>query len=627
MLETDKRLKQASYHNRIVNNSPSFILFKGLYFLYNNSILLKGVGDGLKPNSKFATKIVVLVVLVIGIAASVGWYVVSGANKGMNVSFSEFEKTIQAQEGQRLSLKEKADGTLQLQTEDGQYVTQVRPQSQLAEQLVENYNLSYTFADAGQYNGLFIGGLILASFLTLMILHKKGKLGVGVSSMKNGTSKETPLPEITLDDIGGLPEEMKEEIHQTLSIIKDPKRATQVGIKAPKGILLYGPPGTGKTLLAQAIAREIGATFYSSSGSAFTELFVGVGASRVRTLFQNARKSRPAVIFIDEVDALAGKRKEHGGEESEKTLTELLVQLDGGNDNEGILFIAATNRKDMLDEAFLRPGRIDYTFNVPLPDTHGRREIIDIHTKGRLLADEVYASLDVLAESTSGFSGAELSSLFETASKRAIRDGREQIGKGDLDFAIDRTILGSTSRTLNDPDTKRRVAIHEAGHALVAALTKPGSVRKATIIPRGQALGYVAPIQKELHLQTASELLDQVSMILAGGVAERLYLGEHSIGVSGDVQQAKDIIERMVDTGLLQDQFMLTFNKGDKELKMQELFGEALKKTETLIHENAAQFEELVNVLFQKETLDGSEVQKIVDGKGVEEVKELVIIV
>lgn len=580
----------------------------------------------MKPNSKFATKIVVLVVLVIGIATSVG-LVLSGANKGMNVSFSEFEKTIQAQQGHPLSLKEKADGTLQLNTKDGLFVTQVRPQGQLAEQLVEKYNLSYTFADASQYNGLFFGGLIIASFLTLMILHKKGKLGAGVSSMKNGASKATPLPEITLNDIGGLPEEMKEEIHQTLSIIKDPKRAAQVGIQAPKGILLYGPPGTGKTLLAQAIASEIGATFYSSSGSAFTELFVGVGASRVRTLFQNARKNCPAVIFIDEVDALAGKRKEHGGEESEKTLTELLVQLDGGNDNDGILFIAATNRKDMLDEAFLRPGRIDYTFNVPLPDMLGRREIIDIHTKGRLLADEVYASLDVLAESTSGFSGAELSSLFETASKRAIRDGREEIGKGDLDFAIDRTILGSTSRTLNDPDTKRRVAIHEAGHALIAAITKPGSVRKATIIPRGQALGYVAPIQKELHLQTASELLDQVSMILAGGVAERLYLGEHSIGVSGDVQQAKDIIERMVDTGLLQDGFMLTFNKGEKELKMQAIFGEALKKTETLIQEYAAQFEELVNVLFQKETLDGSEVQEIVDGKGVEDVKDLVIVV
>lgn len=543
----------------------------------------------------------------------------------MDVSFSEFEKTIQAQEGQQLSLKETADGTLSLRTQDGLFVTQVRPQSQLAEQLVEKYNLSYKYADNSQYGSLLIAGLMIASFITLFILHKKGKLGVGVSSMKNSSSKSTPLPNITLNDIGGLPDEMKEEIHQTLSIIKDPKRASQVGIQAPKGILLYGPPGTGKTLLAQAIAHEIGATFYSSSGSAFTELFVGVGASRVRSLFQNARKQRPAVIFIDEVDALAGKRKEHGGEESEKTLTELLVQLDGGNDNDGILFIAATNRKDMLDEAFLRPGRIDYTFNVPLPDTSGRREIIEIHSKGRLLADEVFATLDVLAESTSGFSGAELSSLFETASKRAIRDGREKIDKADMDFAIDRTILGSTSRTLNDPDTKRRVAIHESGHALIAALTKPGSVRKATIIPRGQALGYVAPIQKELHLQTASELLDQVSMILAGGVAERLYLGEHSIGVSGDVQQAKEIIERMVDTGLLQDSFTLTFNKGEKELKMQAIFGKALQKTEELIQANAAQFEELVTVLFQKETLDGTEVQEIVDGKGVK-TEELVIV-
>lgn len=272
----------------------------------------------------------------------------------------------------------------------------------------------------------------------------------------------------------------------------------------------------------------------------------------------------------------------------------------------------------MLDEAFLRPGRIDYSFQVPLPDTTGRREIIDIHTRGKLLADEVFASLDTLAESTSGFSGAELSSLFKTASRRAIRDGREQIAKSDLDFAIDRTILGSASRSMNDPETKRRVAIHESGHALVAAVTKPGSVRKATIIPRGQALGYVAPIQKELHLSTYSELLDQVCMILAGGVAERIYLGEHSIGVSGDVQQAKEIIERMVDTGLLQNGFTLTFNKSEKEAKMQILFDNALRKTESLIQEHASEFKQLVDLLMQKETLDGSEIQQIVSRKVVE---------
>jgi len=560
---------------------------------------------------------VVLVLLVTGIVASVGWYFFD-ANKGIAVSFSELEKKIQAQNDQVVSLKETSNGTLYLQTKGEQYVTQVRPESQLVEQLVEKYNISYNYSDQSQYSSLLFGGVFITLLIILIVLHKKGKIGVGASSMKNGASKSTPLPEITLRDIGGLPEEMKEEILQTLSIVKDPKRSAQVGIQPPTGILLYGPPGTGKTLLAQAIAREIGATFYSSSGSAFTELFVGVGASRVRSLFENARKQRPAVIFIDEVDALAGKRKTHGGEESEKTLTELLVQLDGGNNNDGVLFIAATNRKDMLDEAFLRPGRIDYSFQVPLPDTTGRREIIAIHTRGKLLADEVFASLDTLAESTSGFSGAELSSLFKTASRRAIRDGREQIAKSDLDFAIDRTILGSASRSMNDPDTKRRVAIHESGHALVAEVTKPGSVRKATIIPRGQALGYVAPIQKELHLSTYSELLDQVSMILAGGVAERLYLGEHSIGVSGDVQQAKEIIERMVDTGLLQNGFTLTFNKSEKEAKMQVLFDAALRKTESLIQGHAPEFDQLVELLMQKETLDGSEIQQIVSRNAAE---------
>ncbi|WP_438298230.1 AAA family ATPase [Sporosarcina sp. FA15] len=571
----------------------------------------------MKHVSKFATKIMVLVLLVTGTVASVGWYFFD-ANKGIAVSFSELEKTIQAQNNQVVSLKETSNGTLYLQTKDEKYVTQVRPESQLVEQLVEKYNISYNYSDQSKFSSLLFGGVFITLLITLIVLHKKGKIGVGASSMKNSASKSTPLPDITLQDIGGLPEEMKEEILQTLSIVKDPKRSAQVGIQPPNGILLYGPPGTGKTLLAQAIAREIGATFFSSSGSAFTELFVGVGASRVRSLFENARKQRPAVIFIDEVDALAGKRKTHGGEEAEKTLTELLVQLDGGNNNDGVLFIAATNRKDMLDEAFLRPGRIDYSFQVPLPDTTGRREIIDIHTRGKLLADEVFAALDTLAESTSGFSGAELSSLFKTASRRAIRDGREQIAKSDLDFAIDRTILGSASRSMNDPETKRRVAIHESGHALVAAVTKPGSVRKATIIPRGQALGYVAPIQKELHLSTYSELLDQVSMILAGGVAERIYLGEHSIGVSGDVQQAKEIIERMVDTGLLQNGFTLTFNKSEKEAKMQILFDEALRKTENLIKEHASEFKQLVDLLMQKETLDGSEIQQIVSRHVVE---------
>ncbi|MCM3574009.1 MULTISPECIES: AAA family ATPase [Mesobacillus] len=569
----------------------------------------------MNSNPKFVSKFLPLFAVFMVIVTIAATFVVQNADDKVSVPFSSLVKSIESLNGSEATLTEKMDGTLVLKTKDSTFVSQVPPGSQMVDKLVEKYNINYEYMNNSKYGAWILGGVLLLLLGTAFVIQKKtGGIGAG-NRMKNSLSKPNPLPSITLEDVGGLQEEMKEEIFQTLSILKDPERSAKMGIKPPKGILLYGPPGTGKTLLAQAIARELNANFFSASGSAFNEMFIGVGASRVRSLFQSARKQGPAVIFIDEVDALAGKRKPHGGEEGEKTLTELLVQLDGGHSNDGILFIAATNRKDMLDDAFLRPGRIDFSFNVPLPDTKGRREIINIHIKGKNLAEDVAASLDDLAESTSGFSGAELHSLFETASRRALRNGQDFISKSDIDYSLDRTILGSTSRTLQDPDTKRRVAIHEAGHALVSAVTKPGSVRKATIIPRGQALGYVAPIPKELQLSTHSDLIDRIAMILAGGVAERMILGEHSIGVSGDVQQAKQIIEQMVDTGLLQEGFSLTFSKGLKETKMQELFDDALEKSEMIINAHKQQFDILVEELLKKETLEGSEVDEIVQDK------------
>ncbi|MED4203441.1 AAA family ATPase [Neobacillus mesonae] len=556
--------------------------------------------------SKFIPLIIALIIIISGSI----WYIQSAKDE-ISIPFSSVEKMIQNQHGKKIALTEQADGSIYIETGNAKYISHVPPNSQMINKLVEKYNIDYSFSTSSRYGKWILGGLILLLAGAAFALQKT-KGSFGLNSMKNSVAKSRPLPNISLKDVGGLGEEMKEEIQQTLTTLKEPERAIQLGIKPPKGILLYGPPGTGKTLLAQAIAHELNASFFSASGSAFNELFVGVGASRVRTLFQSARKQTPAVIFIDEVDALAGRRKAHGGEEAEKTLTELLVQLDGGHSNDGILFIAATNRKDMLDEAFLRPGRIDFSFHVPLPDTKGRKEIINIHTKGIALAPEVAASIDDLAESTSGFSGAELHSLFETASRRAVRNGHETVRKEDLDYALDRTILGSTSRTLQDHETKHRVAIHEAGHALVASVTKPGSVRKATIIPRGEALGYVAPIPKEMHLSTTSDLLDRIAMILAGGVAERMHLGEHSIGVGGDVQQAKQIIEQMVDTGMLQDGFTLTFSSKDKETKMQELFAKGLEKAENLINSHHEQYQHLVDALLKKETLEGTEVENIV---------------
>ncbi len=578
----------------------------------------------MNENIKIAPKFIsLLVALLIIISASV--WLFQTTNKKIDIPYSSVEKIIQKQDGKMVTLIERSDGSLQLKAGAQEYQSQVPPNSQITDKLVEKYNIEYSFSNSSRFGMWILAGVLITLVASALVLQKT-KGGIGPSnSMKNSVSKARALPTISLEDIGGLGEEMKDEILQTIAVIREPERASKMGIKPPKGILLYGPPGTGKTLLAQAIARELDASFFSASGSAFNEMFIGIGASRVRSLFQAARKQGPSVIFIDEVDALAGKRKAHGGEEGEKTLTELLVQLDGGHSNDGILFIAATNRRDMLDDAFLRPGRIDFSFHISLPDTKGRREIIDIHTKGKSLCDDVLSTLDDLAASTSGFSGAELQSLFDTASRRAVRNGQEFITKGDLDYALDRTILGSSSRALQDVDTKRRVAIHEAGHAIVASLTKPGSVRKATIIPRGEALGYVAPIPNELHLSTSSDLLDRVAMVLAGGVAERIVLGEHSIGVSGDVQQAKHIIEQMVDTGMLQDGFTLTFNKLDKETKMKELFEKGITKAEWLINEHKLQYHRLVNRLLVKETLEGFEVEEIVHNNICEKNDDLIL--
>jgi cell division protease FtsH len=578
------------------------------------------LNENTKKISKFIPLLVALLIIII---ASV--WLLQTTNKKIDIPFSSVEEIIQNQNGKTVTLVERSDGSLQIKAGSQEFQSQVPPNSQIVDKLVEIYNIHYTFSNSSRFGKWIVAGILLTLIASALVLQKT-KGGIGPSnSMKNSVSKARALPSISLEDIGGLGDEMKDEILQTIAAIKEPERASKLGVKPPKGILLYGPPGTGKTLLAQAIASELNATFFSASGSAFNEMFIGIGASRVRSLFQAARKQGPAVIFIDEVDALAGKRKAHGGEEGEKTLTELLVQLDGGQSNDGILFIAATNRKDMLDDAFLRPGRIDFSFNVPLPDTRGRREIIDIHIKGKSLSEDVLFTLDDLAESTSGFSGAELQSLFDTASRRAVRKRQEFITKDDLDYALDRTILGSSSRALQDFETKRRVAIHEAGHAIVASLTKPGSVRKATIIPRGEALGYVAPIPNELHLSTSSDLLDRVAMVLAGGVAERLILGEHSIGVSGDVQQAKHIIEQMVDTGMLQEGFTLTFNKLDREAKMKELFEKGLTKAEYLINKNKHQYQQLVERLLVKETLEGSEIEAIVHSSIYEKAEDLIL--
>lgn len=533
-----------------------------------------------------------------------------------HVTYKQFEEKIEENKQKDLKLFEKEDGTITLKVaEEITYITQINPKESNINEIITNYDIEYDYLkEVNLFDSFFrylIPILIIAMVIGFFVARKK-EMGKANQIAKKNT-KQTEIPKTNMNEVGGLSEETKKEINQIIEIFKNKSEAKTLGIRPAKGSLLYGPPGTGKTLLAKAMANSLGANFYAMSGSSFVEMFVGVGAKRVRELFAEARKNAPALIFIDEIDSVAKKRgMGMSNEERESTLNELLKQFDGVESNEDIFIIAATNRMDTLDPAILRPGRFDYKIFIGLPDLEGRKEIIDIHSKNKRLSKEVKNSLKMIAESTTGSSGADIESIFNVAAKHALSSKKSVIDMDDINHALDVNILGNQNRKLHDEDTKKRVAYHEAGHALVGLVTKPKSVRKATIIPRGQALGYVAPIPKELELSTPKELIDRISMILAGGVAEMKIYGEHSIGVSGDVEQAKNIIEKMVDLGMKDGDFVLTFNDKDKSEEMRKIYKKALEGCKEIIEKYETEFKKLANVLFEKETLEGEEIERII---------------
>lgn len=465
---------------------------------------------------------------------------------------------------------------------------------------------------------LFIVALLIFMMLTSLNAQKGKGGGVGgaLRGNKDKQLKKAEIPKLSFKEVGGLTPETKEELKQTIKMFKQREEAKEMGIDPQKGLLLHGPPGTGKTLIAKAIAHELGATFYSRSGSGFVEKFVGVGAERVRDMFEEARKNKPALIFIDEVDAVAGKRGDghNSHPEREQTLNELLKELDGTDSNEGIFVIGATNRLDMLDDAFTRSGRFDNKTYIGLPDVEGRREIIDIHSKKKKLTDKLKAKLDNIAATTYRFTGADIESLFKMAGNHALMNNRLKIDVEDINYSIDRMALGNKGRHLSDKKVKERVAYHEAGHALLQSLARKGSIRKATIVPRGQALGFVAPIPKEMDLSTREELMSQLRMILAGGAAEIHQYGEHSIGVGGDVQQAKKLIDSMVEVGMVKNGFNLSFNKKEQEELKDQIYKEAIESCQSLIKTYEGYLEKIAHLLMEKETVDGSEVDAIVYG-------------
>lgn len=442
---------------------------------------------------------------------------------------------------------------------------------------------------------------------------------------------------ITFKDVAGV-DEAKEELQEIIQFLKDPHKFQKLGGRIPKGVLLVGPPGTGKTLLARAVAGEAGVPFFSISGSDFVEMFVGVGASRVRDLFDQGKKHAPCLIFIDEIDAVGRQRGAGlggGHDEREQTLNQLLVEMDGFDSNEGIILIAATNRPDILDSALLRPGRFDRRIVVNMPDVKGREEILKVHTRKIPLDKDV--DFKVIARSTPGFSGADLANLVNEAALIAARRGQDKVTMADMEYAKDKVLMGVERKSMIISDEEKKcTAVHEAGHALIAALIPEADpIHKVTIIPRGLALGVTQQLPLDDRYTYSKDYLEaQLSVLLAGRVAEQLFLHKITTGAASDFEKATEIARKMVCQWGMSDLGPLTFGERDdliflgRELaahknfseKTAELIDEEVKRiinrnyarAEELLRKNRRKLIRLAQALLDKEVLDSEEIARIV---------------
>lgn len=463
----------------------------------------------------------------------------------------------------------------------------------------------------------------------------KGALNFGKSKAKMMARERN---KITFKDVAGV-SEAKEEVHELVEFLRDPKKFQKLGGRIPKGVLMVGPPGTGKTLLARAIAGEADVPFFSISGSDFVEMFVGVGASRVRDMFEQGKKSAPCIIFIDEIDAV-GRHRGHGmgggHDEREQTLNALLVEMDGFDTQEGVIIIAATNRADVLDPALLRPGRFDREVNVSLPDVKGREEILNVHIKKVKVAEGV--DLGVIARGTPGYSGAELANVINEAALMAARRGRKAIEMQDLEEARDKVRWGRERRSLAMSDKeKENTAYHEAGHALLCELVENvDPLHKVTIIPRGPALGLTMSLPLgDQYTNRKKELLDRMVMIMGGRVAEELVFGDVTNGATGDIQMATNIARKMVcEWGMSEKMGMVQYSQGQEPVflgrgtsksstyseataqeidrEVRDLCDNAYDRATKLLVEHREKLEAIAKALLEYETLDGPQIRDII---------------
>jgi len=438
----------------------------------------------------------------------------------------------------------------------------------------------------GFWQQVFVTWLPMLVLVVLFLVFMRQLQVGGGKAMSFGKSKAKLLSEnqrkMTFADVAGI-EEAKDEVEEIIAFLKDPKKFTRLGGRIPKGVLMMGPPGTGKTLLARAIAGEAGVPFFSISGSDFVEMFVGVGASRVRDLFEQGKKNAPCIIFIDEIDAVGRHRGAGlggGHDEREQTLNQLLVEMDGFESNDGVILVAATNRPDVLDPALLRPGRFDRRIVVPRPDVKGRTGILNVHTKKTPLGAGV--NLDVIARGTPGFSGADLENLVNEAALLAARADKSQLDMTDFEMAKDKVLMGPERRSMVISDNDKRItAYHEAGHALVGKMMKVSDpIHKVTIIPRGRALGLTQMLPAEDRLSLSKDQAnDQIAVAMGGRVAEELIFHQLTTGASNDIQTATDLARKMVcDWGMSDKLGPLHFGKREAEVFLGRDFGDAGKE-------------------------------------------------
>lgn len=499
--------------------------------------------------------------------------------------------------------------------------------------------------DSPWYVTIFVSWFPMLLLIAVWIFFMRQMQAGGSKAMSFGKSKARLLTDatvkVTFDDVAGV-DEAKEELEEIIDFLKDPQRFQRLGGKIPKGVLLMGPPGTGKTLLAKAIAGEASVPFFSISGSDFVEMFVGVGASRVRDLFDQGKKHAPCIIFIDEIDAVGRHRGAGlggGHDEREQTLNALLVEMDGFESNEGVILIAATNRPDVLDPALMRPGRFDRQVVVPNPDIKGREGILKVHSKNIPVADDV--ELEIVARGTPGFSGADLANLVNEAALLAARKDRTNVTMEDFESAKDKVLMGTERRSMIISDEEKRItAYHEAGHTLVAKMI-PGTdpIHKVTIIPRGRALGLTQQLPiDERHTYPKDYLVDRIAILLGGRVAEEIVLEMQTTGAGNDIERATELARKMVcEWGMSEEMGPLTFGKKEEQIflgreisqhrdysestaikiddEVKRLIADAHIRTTDILTENLDSLHRLAISLLEREVLGGDEIDRVMRGE------------